>query len=325
MRIYNLSEIKPLVSKEHWPDIITAVENGFIRYSSGEASIPPVGLLQFPELQADVHIKYGYIKDSDYFCVKIADGFPLNASAGLPASSGVILLFSSKTGFPEAILQDEGYLTDLRTAAAGAICAKHLCPSDLSAVGIVGTGIQARWQLRLLSAVLDVPDVYVFGRNRAHAEEYQRDMSLEGFHVTIASSVEELCHKCDLVVTTTYSKTPLIHKEYLHKGMHITAMGCDSPGKHEIAPECFSSASLCVVDSLSQCTAYGDSSFAVQNGIISPDKLIELGTLISAGVHRNDEDITISDLTGVAVQDIAISEYVCNKLKSLSSSHDKDE
>ena len=145
--VINLEEIKKIVADI---DVVSAMEEGFVQYSNGNTVVPPVGELLFEKPKGDAHIKYGYIKNDDYYVIKIASGFYDNPKIGLPSSQGLMLLFDQKTGVPKGVLLDEGYLTDIRTAAAGALAAKYFAPKNIKAVGIIGTGIQAKLQLQYL-------------------------------------------------------------------------------------------------------------------------------------------------------------------------------
>ncbi len=123
--VYTRAQIEQVLNPR---ELIAAMERAFVAYSRGEAVVPPVGHLDFSDPPGDCHIKYGYLKDGATFTVKIATGFWQNPARGLPSSNGVVLVFSSQTGELLTIFQDEGYLTDSRTAAAGAVAAKYLAP-----------------------------------------------------------------------------------------------------------------------------------------------------------------------------------------------------
>src|ERR1700727_1657709 len=138
--VYTRRQIEQVIQPRQ---VIAAMERAFVAYSTGEAVIPPVGEMEFEDPPGDCHIKYGYLKRGSTFTVKIATGFWKNPEHGLPSSNGVVLVFSTKTGQLLAILQDEGYLTDVRTAAAGAVAAKYLAPSRVEYIGILGSGMQA--------------------------------------------------------------------------------------------------------------------------------------------------------------------------------------
>ena len=161
MRIVSLDSIKSVLPNI---DLLSEIESGFAAYSSGLVVVPPVGELSFQSPPGDVHIKYGYVKDDDVYVIKIASGFYENKLKNLPVGNGMMLVFSQKTGEPLAVLQDECYLTDVRTAVAGAIAAKHLSPKDVDCIGVVGTGVQAKLQLKYLKKVINCNQALVWGR-----------------------------------------------------------------------------------------------------------------------------------------------------------------
>ncbi len=171
-------------------DLMHLIEDGFVAYSEGRAVIPPVGELSFEDPPGDVHIKYGYIKDDDYYVIKIASGFYNNAKMSLPSSMGMMLLFNQKTGQLLSVLLDGGLLTQVRTAVAGAIAAKYLANKKIDRIGIIGTGTQAKIQLRYLKNVTNCRDVIVWGIE--NTDTYKEVMQSEGFSIKIAETIEEL-------------------------------------------------------------------------------------------------------------------------------------
>lgn len=316
MKIIELAQIKQILPTV---DLLSPIEDGFVRYSEGKAVVPPVGELLFQNPPGDMHIKYGYLLGDQYCVIKVASGFYENPVLNLPSSSGLMLLLSQKTGELLGILLDQGYLTDIRTAVAGAIAAKYLAPQSIHRIGIVGTGIQARLQLRYLASVTDCHDVIVWGRNFSKAEQYQQEMTAAGFAVDIAQKMQDLTSSCNLIVTTTPSIAPLIYADDVQSGTHITAVGADTPHKQELESRIFIKADHVIVDSISQCVERGDTAHAIAQNLITPDHLIELGDVISgkASGRTSNKQITVADLTGVAVQDIQIAkicfEAVCQK------------
>jgi ornithine cyclodeaminase len=297
-------------------DLVSALESGFVAYSKGNAVVPPVGELLFKDPPGDVHIKYGYLPGSEYYVVKIASGFYRNPEVNLPSSNGIMLLFSQKTGILKCILLDEGYLTDVRTAVAGAIAVKYLAPRHIQKIGIVGTGVQARLQLEYLPLVTSCKHAMVWGRNKANIESYIKDMARTGFSVTAASNTDEIAAKCNLIITATPSTEPLLLAEQIRPGTHITAVGADAGHKQELDPGILKKADLLVADSIAQCCERGDIAHALRNGLITRDRLIELGNVVSrtSPGRTSEAQITVADLTGVAVQDIKIAESVYNAL-----------
>jgi ornithine cyclodeaminase len=312
MKILTRKQIEQLVSI---PAILEAVEQGFVAYSEGNTVIPPVAALHFENPPGDCHIKYGYARDGKYYVVKIASGFHDNPNLGLPAGNGLMLLFDKQTGAPLSILLDEGYLTDLRTAAAGCIAAKYLAPKNISCIGIVGTGGQAYYQLKLLSFVTKCRKVMIWGRNESKAKKLKDHPDLQEWEIEVAKDLAQLTADCNLIVTTTSSAKPLLFAHQIRPGTHITAVGADDVGKQELDPEIFAKADKVIVDSQSQCIELGDVSYAVKKGLIKKERLLELGEVImNSSLGRTSEsEITLADLTGVAIQDLQIAAAIFEK------------
>ncbi|MCG8619238.1 MAG: hypothetical protein MI802_23700 [Desulfobacterales bacterium] len=304
MKILSLDEIMAHLDIK---TAISEIEKGFEAYSRGEAVVPPVGHLPFDA--GDCHIKYGHIAQDPYFVIKIASGFSTNRALGLPVCSGMMLVMDAKTGFPVALLQDEGMLTEIRTAIAGLIAAKYLGPDRVEKIGVIGSGGQARFQLTYLSHVTDCSEVMVWNRNPETAKAFAREMGEKGFRVTLAPDPETLAKSCNFIVTTTPSTTPLLQAEWIQKGTHITAVGADAPGKQELEGTIVEMADIRSVDSYAQCMDHGEVARACEAGLVDRKGLVELGEIIAKGANaRTDQNqITLADLTGVAVQDIKIS------------------
>ena len=295
-------------------DLISVMERAFRIYSAGEAVVPPVAELLFDSPPGDVHIKYGYVRGESYYVVKVASGFYQNPGLGLPASNGLMLLFVQKTGELKAILLDEGALTDERTAAAGAVAAKHLAPSRVDCIGIVGTGIQAELQLRHLAAVCSCRDVMVWGRQVEKASAFCERVADSPFSVTVAPSIEALVEAARLIVTTTPAQSPLLHT--VRPGTHLTAVGADTPGKQELDVRILARADIVVSDSLAQSRTRGEVFRSVQAGELEIDRVLELGSVISGDApgRTGEQQVSVVDLTGVATQDIAIATAVAERL-----------
>ncbi len=313
MQIFNLKQIKSVMEQI---DITSSIEEGFVAYSQGKVVVPPVGELVFENPPADVHIKYGYIKDDDYFAIKIASGFYENYKINLPTSDGLILLFSQKDGTLASILLDECYLTDVRTAVAGQVAAKYMAPSKIDCIGVFGTGVQGRMQVEYLKTVIDCSNIIVWGRTQDHLDTYKRDMEKLGYTVQTTLDPGEVTEKCRLIITATPSQTPLIDVKQIKPGTHITAMGSDTHLKQEIDSKILQKADRIVADSIEQCLSRGEISKALQAGLIKKKDLIELGDVIAGRQpgRTSDEQITVADLTGVAVQDIQIAKAVYKAL-----------
>jgi len=307
VKIITLEQIKEILPQI---DLLSEIEKGFVAYSQKKSVVPPVGELLLEK--GEVHIKYGYIKNDDYYVIKIASGFYENTKYGISSSNGLMLLFKQETGELASILLDEGYLTDVRTAIAGAISAKYLAPKNIKRIGIVGTGTQARLQLRYLKDVSDCRKVLVWGRSLETLKDFKREMGAENFVIQTTLVANEILQNCNLIVTTTPSSKPLLNAENLQSGTHITAIGSDTSHKQELDSDILRKADLVIADSISQCQTRGEIYKAISNNKISENDLIELGNVISGKIksRTSDEQITVADLTGVAVQDMQIAKAV---------------
>ncbi len=296
--------------------LLGTIEDGFAAHAQGRVVVPPVGELNFQDPPGDTHIKYGYIKDDDVFVIKIASGFYENPTRGLESGSGCMLVFSQETGQLYSILLDEGYLTDVRTALAGAIAAKYLAPKEVDVIGVLGTGVQARMQVLALADVRPCKRIAVWGRSPDGAMRYLQAMEGEGYEVTLCDTPADVAAQAKLLITTTPSATPLLNAKDVQVGTHITAMGSDTPGKQELAVDVIARADLVVADSRSQCVERGEIAKAVQAGVFELDKAIELGEVVQQpSLGRTSENqITVADLTGVAHQDIQIAKAVVEAL-----------
>jgi ornithine cyclodeaminase len=296
-------------------DILDAVKGALIAQARGEVNSPPPGMLMLDKPEGECHIKYGHLNGSDTFVIKIACGFYENPKMGLSASSGMMAVLSAKTGAPVCILDDKGWLTNVRTAAAGALAARAGAPSSVTTVGIIGTGEQAELQAKWTCNLLGIRSVTVYGRTASHVKDYVDRMRLEGYSVTVAPDIPALMKCCNLVITTTPSKAALILADDVKPGTHIVAMGADNPGKQELDAGLFPRAAVIMVDDHAQCVHHGDLGHAVRGGLVPENADIALGAVL-AGENpgrMSEDDITIVDLTGIAAEDMAVAGLVWSR------------
>lgn len=311
IQIVTESELRELITLDLV--LIEVVERAFRALAEGGVVMPPVMSMDLPDVHGEVDVKTAYIPDFDGFAIKVSPGFFNNPALGLPSLNGLMVLLSAKTGLVEAVYLDNGYLTDLRTAAAGAVAARHLALQNVVTAGVIGTGVQARLQLVAAHLVRPFERALVWGRNPEKARACADDIAnLLGLPVDVAKTPGDLVAQSQLVVTTTPSHTPLITKDMLHDGLHITAMGSDQAGKCEIAPDVTASADVYVCDSASQCASLGELRGAIAAGLWNDRPTIELGEIITNEKQgrRRQNDVTLCDLTGTGVQDTAIACHV---------------
>ena len=284
---------------------VAVIREAFRADGEGRTHVPPVINLDVPH--GEFHIKTAHIVGVPHIAVKIASGFYANALRGLPTGSGLMALFDAETGLPAALLLDNAYLTDVRTGAAGAVAADHLARAAIDRVGVIGSGVQARHQVRCLRIVREFRRLIAWSPNPAHLQTYCDEMRADGLDVTAAQTPADVCTASDVLITATPSREPLVHAEWLKDGTHVTAVGSDSAGKQELNPFCLIRADLVVVDRLSQCRSFGELKHALDAGMKA--EAIELGQIV-AGKRPGrtaDTQITIADLTGVGFQDTAIA------------------
>jgi ornithine cyclodeaminase len=288
---------------------IDACERAFVSYSTGGAELPSVIHLDVPESQGEIHLKAGHLHGEPYYAVKVASGF---YALDPPAIDGLVIVFDAKDGAPAAFLLDGGFITDLRTGAAGGVAARHLAPDQVEVVAVIGTGGQARQQIDALARVRrGFAQVRVWGRDGAKALACAEDLEArlgEACVVTASDSVVGAVEGADVVITCTASREPLVSADMLAPGAHVTALGSDGAGKHELDPEILRRADLLVVDSRRQCLGLGE----LQHAPAQADRAVELGT-ICAGSHEgrtSAQQLTVCDLTGLGVQDVAAANVV---------------
>src|SRR2546422_8058973 len=303
---------------------LEAVEDAFTAYATGGASLPAVINLDVEKGQGEIHIKAGHLRGAPNYAVKIASGFPGNPARGLPQNDGMVLVFDAKTGVPAALLLDNGFITEQRTAAAGAVAAKHLARREARVVGVVGCGSQARYQVESLALVRPPGEVRIYGRRperaRACAEELAAHPAMpKGCRVTAVAEVRQAVEGADIVVTVTPSREPLVRAEWLAPGTHITAVGSDGPDKQELHTDVLKRADLIVADSRAQCLRLGEIHHAVASGAIPESRIdCELGEIVAGKRpgRRSESEITLCDLTGVGVQDVAAAAVILTRART---------
>lgn len=292
-------------------EVIDVMREALVAQARGECDTPmPMHLAITPE-NAEVHIKSSYRLGGPFFAVKVAAGFPNNLARGLSVGSGMMLLLSAETGQPVALLSDEGFLTDARTAAVSALVTRELGRRDTS-LGIIGSGIQARLQARMHAEVLDLQRLWVWGRNPERVDACVEDLSalLPGIEVSVAATPAEVAERTRLIATVTAAREPLLMASDLQGGTHIAAVGSDSVGKQELEPQILSQAALLLVDSRAQCSRLGE----LQHALEAQERAIEAGQYCLEPVEFDRSGISVADFTGLGVEDLYVAQYIQGKV-----------
>jgi ornithine cyclodeaminase len=297
------------------PDELAAVEAVYPLVSARVGSMPPIMRIDVPEHRGEVDIKAAYLPGYSGIAVKLSSGFFDNPTRGLPSLGGLMVLLDAETGVPQAALFDGGYLTDLRTALAGAVAAAHLAVKDATHAAVIGAGAQARLQLEALQLVRPIEHACVWARSADRAAAFAAEVATSlGIRVRVAMSSAEAAAEAQILVTTTPATEPLLTLDALHPGLHVTAVGSDAEHKQELAPEVLRGADLVVVDHRGQSERLGELRGAMAGGF-DPVGVVELGDIVAGRVagRQTPDAVTVCDLTGTGAQDTAIASLAVSR------------
>lgn len=291
-------------------DLIGPLREAFRDFSAGRAQ-QTMSMLwpgERPE-DGDVLIKSGCITGHNVFVVKTAPWFRSNEVAGRP-QGGMLTVFDSTTGHPRAVLLDEHYLSDIRTAAAGALAADVLTVPRAATAGVIGTGAQAYWQTLALAHVRPLKEVRIWGRKRERASTLAARLARELPKVLVVTmaTAEQAVRDTDVLITATGATEPIVDAAWLHGGQHLLSVGSDMPGKCELAPAVLARADLIVVDGRQAAAEHGNTRRALLDGAVKATDLIEFGQLLDGTYDRPPGDITVVSLVGIGVQDVVAAE-----------------
>jgi ectoine utilization protein EutC len=310
VRVLDREDVQRLVGMA---DAIAVVREAFAAADRGAAVMPAPLELRLPDADGELHVKGAYLRGAPVFAVKTATGFYQNPARGLPVSGGMTLVYDAETGVLRVLAADDGLLTELRTAAAGALAADLLARPQASTAAVIGTGGQARYQLQALLEVRPIEQVRVWGRRPEAAQRYAEELSSAGVTVTAVPTARQAVAGAEVVITTTSASEPVIEAGWLAPGTHVTAMGSDMPHKNELDPRILAQADKYVPDSLAAAARSGELRRAVEAGVFAPESAYaELPALASGRRpgRAGADEITVADLTGLGIQDAAIAELV---------------
>ena len=318
MRIVPLADIQSAVTT---PAAIEAVKAGFIAHARGQVNCPAPVQIVFrddqQELTGECHVKSAVWSGRPYLAIKIASGSYRNVARGLPGAGGMIIMISTDTGLPVALLHDDCWLTNVRTAAAGALAAGLKPVSNDATLGVIGTGTQAEIQSTMIASHLGLGSVSVYGRSAAKAAALCERLRAGGLAATAMDTVREVCHSSAILVTTTPVTKPIVHLEDVPETLHIVAVGADTPGKTELDPRILGRAHTIVTDDHRECLHHSDFGAAVRAGEIAEDSDCSFGELLSLATpdpRMAQDGISVVDLTGMGIQDLAIATLTLNAL-----------
>jgi ornithine cyclodeaminase/alanine dehydrogenase-like protein (mu-crystallin family) len=304
-------------------DAIDSVEAAFAALAKGTVDVPMPMHIGIEETEAagpgDCHIKGGYVAGTKTFTVKLACvSFYKNMEKNLPPGSGVFIVVDAVTGAPLAVFQENRFMTDLRTGAAGAVSLKYTTLADKPiSVGFIGCGAIARNMARAAAAIR--PDMKGVAYAMAGAEEFAKEMGEElGVPFEVVSSAEELCANSNCIYTQTPGSATVLELGWLKPGTTIIASGSDQPTKQEV-PNDVLKASKYISDLTKQTSKVGELRGAIQAGVMTEaDVYAELGQVVNGDkAGREGDELIVVDLTGTGAQDAAIGQVAWDKLSTL--------
>jgi len=312
--LLNEDELRQIITI---PETINVVEAAFIALAEGRMHVPGDFTLNLPTVRGEVQVKGAYLDEAPYYAIRVGSNFLDNPTINLPRQSGLMAVFDAATGFPAAVMFDNGYLTGMRAAAAGALTAKYLANPHLNRVAVIGTGNQAYLQIKSLITLRQVGLVSVWGRTPLKVDTYARRIIEDhDLNVEIAPSVEAAVRQADLIITSTASHKPLVRAEWLKPGVHIIALGSDRPAKQELYPDVLQRAEVIIVDQFEQCAAAGEIHHGLEVGAITRANIQgDLGALILGKIpgRTHPDQITLADLTGLDAQDATVAMMALEK------------
>lgn len=297
-------EVRGLIRMQ---EVIGAVEEAYKAFNSDQVVQPDYIGIDLHPPRGDIDFKLGYYKGNEIISMKASSGgFPNNPTTyGVPSGMGTILLFDARTCALICVM-DGSLLTGFRTGAAGAVSVKALARKNAKKITSIGTGNQARMQIRAINEVMKIEEIHAWDHTAESLSRFKADIEREfDIPVVIANSKKKAVEQADILITTTRGKGSVVQAAWVKPGTHIVAIGTDAKGKQEFEPEIFRNAKV-VVDSLMQCSEKGEIQHALSQNIITKDGVhAEIGEVL-LGVkpgRGSDEEITIFDSTGMAIQD----------------------
>jgi len=315
VRIVSADELRVMVRYE---DLIEPISQAFQESSARRAENGLIVMFpaESPKL-GDVYVKTGVLRGHAVFVVKISSWFAANIISG-EAQGGFVAVFDSRTGHTLAILNDEHYLSDIRTAAAGALAARVFAPKRVKTAAVLGSGVQAYWQSLALYHERRYDRLLIWARNTEKAAVLARRLApaMPAVQIEVADELETAVRAAEVVITATLSREPILRGAWLRPGQHVTAVGADDPTKCELDAEALHRARV-FVDSVETATANGDVHRAILSGTYKPDEIAgEIGDVLAGRLagRFSPSEITIAKFVGIGAQDLAAAETAVGKL-----------
>ncbi len=297
-------------------DVLESVETAYKVHAQRMVQMPSKQYLFYKKFKGDLRIMPCFIRGMDESGVKNVNVHPDNPRKfGLPTVMGIIELVDPQTGFPISVM-DGTWITNMRTGAAAGVATKYLARDDSEVLGLVGAGVQAATGLEAINEVMDIKEVKVTCRTCQNRAEFAETASLKyGIDVKAVDTIKEAVTGSDVLLTTTPAREPIVKSKWVKKGTHINAMGADAPGKQELNSHVLQKAKI-FIDCWDQASHSGEINIPVHEGLVRRSDIKgKIGDVILGTVpgRTSDEEITVFDSTGLAVQDIVTAWNVYEK------------
>jgi len=307
--VIRTAELLPLIDEDQ---LIEAVAGGLMDLATGRSNAPMPGLLLSKDPPGDCHIKYARSATLDLMIVKAATGFYRNGELGLPVNDGLITVFSGSTGQLRCVIDDGGLLTGMRTAATGVIAARLGWNDRGRAVGVVGTGHQARLQAGWAARHLTDLPIQLFGRSSEKAQALARELGADGIAADVHEDLDAFAAASETIILCTSATSPILDGRQLQPGHHIVSLGADGPGKMELSNDIYRAAARVAVDDLAQAKERGDFGSAMKHACLDPESALSIGQLLCGGcsLRHGSEEVTLVNLCGTAACDLAAIAYL---------------
>jgi alanine dehydrogenase len=317
MLVLSEEQVRSLIDVE---ELITALEQAHIQYSTGKAVMPVRLVVPLPQIQGRITSMPGYLNEDKALGMKVVSYFQNNPKQNLPAILATVLLFSATTGKMIAIM-DGGYVTAIRTACASAMAIRALANQETPLLGILGAGVQARAHVQALCRVRKLNQIKLYSPSGTSAANIKRELEpAVGVAIDVAKSAEETVRNSDLVVTATTARQPILKSQWLKPGAHISAVGSHRPDSREIDGPTLARSKV-IVDSreaiMAEC---GDILLAIKEKSITENPVhAEIGEVLAGTKpgRKSASEITLYKSVGIAVQDVATAQLVYHKALEL--------
>lgn len=315
------------VIKEHLKpslQIIAAVESAFGMLAKGKVDVPIPMHIGIHESEVagpgDCHIKGGYVEETTTWTVKLANvSFYKNVAKGLPAGSGIFIVCNATNGFPLAVFQENRYLTDLRTGAAGAISVKHFASPKHKRVAFIGTGVIATAMATATHCLHQFTEGFAYGLNEEQTTAFANSLSNDlKYPIKVCKTPQEALLNADVIFTQTPASAQVLQLDWLLPHATIIASGSDQPTKNEIPSDVMAKSKF-ITDLTRQCARVGELRTALAEGKMKEsDVYAEMGEVVNGTkAGREGDELIVVDLTGTGAQDAAIGQVAWEVLSKL--------